>query len=127
MSKQRFVRCEAPPSEHGWLDNTIWWHDRHRPIDGSNVEFIKVQTYDDRDANDYVRHDSLCLLFTDQAEYYAVCPHCRSLYSEMQWSGSTRMHNWRQRSQEYLEDHTNQKGWCEFCDPVFGNGGWSIR
>jgi hypothetical protein len=23
-----------------------------------------------------------------------------------------------------LKKHEETKGWCEFCDPIFGNGGW---
>lgn len=77
--------------------------------------------------NDFVPVADLRLLYTDQAEYYAVCPDCYAVYSHMQWSGSTRAQNWREDSQKYLKYHQKEKGWCEFCDPIFGNGGWTLR
>lgn len=68
----------------------------------------------------------MALLFTDQAEYYVVCQSCRSTYGHLQWSGNTKSPNWQQESFDQLSLHEAKKGWCEFCDPVFGNGGWSL-
>lgn len=102
---------------------TCWYWDTVRPATDGRL-FIAVQSYCDKDPNAFVRVEGLCLLFTDQAEYYAVCPSCQVVFSDMQWSGSTRAAGWRERSQRYLEMHQREKGWCEFCDPVFGDGGW---
>lgn len=89
------------------------------------MPYTAVQAYCNKNPNDFTPIANMRLLFTDQAEYYAVCPDCHSAYSHMQWSGSTRNRNWREDSQAYLEKHQNQKGWCEFCDPVLGHGGWA--
>jgi len=70
--------------------------------------------------------DKLFLLFTDQAEYYAVCGSCYGAFIHLQWSGSTRSRNWRQESREYLDFRLKERAWCQFCDPIFGNGGWII-
>lgn len=78
-----------------------------------------------KDPNQFIRHTHMRLLFTDQAEYHVVCFNCYSLYQQMQWSGSTRNPGWRDQSGRYLAEHIETKGWCEFCDPIFGNGGWS--
>lgn len=83
-----------------------------------------VFVYFGNDANNFVRHAKMKLLFTDQAEYYAVCLDCYFAHSDQQWSGSTNQPGWRDRSARYLEKHITNKGWCQFCDPVFGNGGW---
>ena len=90
--------------------------------------YIAVETYADKDPNNY-RHiePEMCLLFTDQVEYYCVCRGCRSVYGHLQWSGSTRSPGWRENSEDYRQRHQRTKGWCEFCDPIFGNGGWSLR
>lgn len=77
--------------------------------------------------NDFVPIEDLRLLFTDEAEYFAVCQHCYFVYCNMQWSGSTPSPGWRKQSQNYLKKHQRDKGWCEFCDPIFGNGGWLLR
>lgn len=105
---------------------TCWYWDTARPAkEGDELPFTAVQVYCDNDPNKFVKIEGdMRLLFTDQAEYYAVCPDCHFIYRHMQWSGSTRNRNWRQDSQAYLEQHQNQKGWCEFCDPIFGSGGW---
>jgi len=56
-----------------------------------------------------------------------VCLNCYDIYGHLQWSGSTRGgYNWRERAQEYLENHIKTKGWCEFCDEIFGLGGWDL-
>lgn len=109
---------------------TWWWWDTGRPLEPGEKfigkPFIAVQTYCDRDPNNHVHVEGLRLLFTDQAEYYAVCPNCYSTFAHMQWSGSTRAHgNWREMARLFLEEHQAKKGWCEFCDPIFGNGGWA--
>lgn len=101
-----------------------WYWDTDRPLRDDEQPFVVVQCYCDRDPNQFVRHDEMALLFTDQAEYFAVCLSCYYGYSHMQWSGSTRNPRWQQESARYLQCHIKTKGWCEFCDPVFGNGGW---
>ena len=68
------------------------------------------------------------LLFTDQAEYYAVCPDCYAAYAQMQWTGSTPGgSDWRQRAEAYRVRHESTDGRCEFCDPEIGNGGWRLE
>jgi hypothetical protein len=106
---------------------TAWWLDTERPLtalDGGT--YVPVQTRAGIDANDYRRIEcGMRLLFTDQAEYYFVCPRCFERFSGQQWSGSTRgRRGWRERAELQLLLHQLVKGWCEFCDPVFGNGGW---
>lgn len=104
---------------------TCWYWDTNRPAKkGDLLPYTAVQVYCGKNPNDFTPVTGMRLLFTDQAEYYAVCPDCHSAYSHMQWSGSTRNRNWREQSQAYLEQHQNQKGWCEFCDPILGHGGW---
>lgn len=110
-------------SEYPNDDEACWYWDTERPLKGSQP-FVAVKCYRSKDPNQFVRVEGLKLLFTDQAEYYAVCPNCRFAFSHMQWSGSTRKSGWRERSQRYLKHHQKTKGWCEFCDPIFGNGGW---
>lgn len=132
MKKQRFILIDDLPDEFPITDDTWWWWDTDRPFlpEGKpyvGKPFIAKQTDKEKgDPNNFVRHENMALLFTDQAEYYAVCQRCRSIYAHMQWSGSTSAPNWRQRSQQYLRDHIAQKGWCEFCDRFFGNGGWIL-
>lgn len=105
--------------------DTCWYWDTERPGGQQDkYPYIAIQCYKDKNPNDYVRHNLMYLLFTDQAEYYAVCPVCYDIYSDMQWSGSTRSPNYANESGQYLKDHAQTKGWCEFCDPIFGNGGW---
>lgn len=126
---QRFVICDPLPGDCKNDDRTQWWYDTERPLpDDPDYEYVAVQQYRDSDPNDYVRIEGkMALLFTDQCEYYVVCQGCRSLYGSMQWSGGTRAgHDWRERAEAFREKHQREKGWCEFCDPVFGNGGWSI-
>jgi hypothetical protein len=102
---------------------TCWYWDTARP-QSEGLPYIAVQAYCNKDPNAFTPVQNMRLLFTDQAEYYAVCPECHSAYRHMQWSGSTRNRGWRESSQAYLDEHQTQKGWCEFCDPVFGGGGW---
>jgi hypothetical protein len=122
-SNLRFVLIENDP-EFPNVGGTCWYWDTKRPLERSAQPYIAVQCYCDRDPNQYVPIDDLRLLFTDQAEYYAVCPNCYYAYRHMQWSGSTHSSGWRSQSQRYLKEHQEVKGWCEFCDPIFGNGGW---
>lgn len=113
MDEQRFVRApKEDDKEYGywaWLDTK---QDKYYVM------------YPGKDPNQAVIHQKMSLIFTDQAEYYAVCPSCRSRFGHMQWSGFTRNPGWRQESAEYLKEHIEKRGWCEFCDPIFGNGGW---
>jgi len=104
-------------------DRTCWYWDTNRPLEGEQP-YIAVECYSDRNPNEFVFVEGLRLLFTDQAEYCAVCPNCYVAFANMQWSGSTHSPGWREQSHEFLERHQRDKGWCEFCDPVFGNGGW---
>jgi hypothetical protein len=103
--------------------NSCWWWDRSRPLKGAQL-FMAVETSCGKDPNNFIRIEGLEILFTDQAEYYFVCPNCYDLFCSMQWSGSTQMPSWRERSKKDLKAHQILKGWCEFCDPIFGNGGW---
>ena len=105
---------------------TCWYWDTWRPLEATQ-RYVAVQCYRNQDPNDYVPipPETLRLLFTDQAEYCAVCPQCYEVYAPYQWSGSTQTPYWRKLSKRYLERH-RVKGWCEFCDPVFGNGGWIL-
>lgn len=111
--------------------HTCWYWDTARParpiIQDDLLPYTAVQVYCDKNPNDFTYIPDLRLLFTDQAEYYAVCPDCHLVYRHLQWSGSTRNRYWREQSQAYLEEHQAKKGWCEFCDPVLGHGGWSLR
>lgn len=124
----RFLLMPAPPEGHEPEDDTRWWYDTRRPLEDPAQPFMAVQTEGDKDANDYRHVSDMRLLFNDAAEYYAVCADCRSVYGGMQWAGSTRGgHGWRGRAADFLEKHASEKGWCQFCDPVFGNGGWRLN
>jgi len=108
---------------------TCWYWDLARitpHLAGDGLQdYVAVQCYCNRDPNNYIRTtEKMALLYTDQAEYYAVCQSCARKYHHLQWSGSTFNRDWRERSHEYLKYHEKEKGWCEFCDPIFGNGGW---
>ncbi len=104
--------------------DTCWWWDTARPLKRGQP-FMAVQTRCKHDPNNFMRCTDMRLLFTDQAEYFAVCQDCYSAYRGKQWSGSTRGGpQWRERAYAYLARHEATKGWCEFCDPVFGDGGW---
>lgn len=126
MEKQRFVLIEND-LEFPIEERTCWyWDTKRAAINGQ--PYIAVQCYRDRNPNtQVVYHESMALLFTDQAEYYVVCLECKSIYSHLQWSGSTRNPTWREDSATYLKNHQETKGWCEFCDPVFGGGGWHLH
>jgi hypothetical protein len=120
---RRFTIRDAPPEGCEADDRTLWWDDTARPLPEGG--FVAVQVYADKDPNAFVRVEGLRLLFTDQAEYYFVCPGCYTTFANMQWSGGTRGGPaWRQRATASLAKHQLEKGWCSFCDPVFGNGGW---
>jgi hypothetical protein len=132
---------ENPPDEHCERHErdplrTKWWYDTWRPLtveeqlktEPPGQRYVAVETEADKDPNNYRPIEpEMCLLFTDQAEYYCVCRDCRSVYGSMQWCGSTRNPGWREESEDYRQDHQRRKGWCEFCDPIFGNGGWSLK
>jgi hypothetical protein len=112
-------------AEFNEITKTQWWFDLGRPISES-PGFISVETYADKDPNNFVKCAGMRNLFTDQAEYYHVCQSCYSFHARQQLSGSTRGGiNWRERADRALQKHEETKGWCEFCDPIFGNGGWS--
>lgn len=122
----RFVLIENN-SEYPADERTRWYFDTERRLlPDAGQEFNAVQVYADRDPNTFVRHEKLYLIYTDQAEYYCVCGKCYNNFAHMQWSGGTRGEpDWREKSHRFLANHLKQKGWCEFCAPVFGNGGWS--
>jgi hypothetical protein len=123
----RFTVMPVPPEGYEADERTIWWYDTWRTLDDPNQPYMAVQTYANKDANDYVPVKRLHLVFQDQAEYYAVCGNCRAIYGSTQWSGSTRGGaNWRERAEEFLAKHQGEKGWCQFCDPIFGFGGWRL-
>lgn len=127
MATERFIKTEANQVGEEPDDQTIWWLDTARPI-AEKPGFIAVQTYVDKDPNTFVKCTNMRLLFTDPEEYYYVCPQCFFVYEGMQWAGSTRpaSPNWHKVAVKKLEKHEQEKGWCEFCDPVFGNGGWTL-
>lgn len=123
----RFVLIENNPAFPA-NEKTCWYWDTERRLTlKDDHPFVAKQCYTDRNPNDFIRHSEMALLFNDQAEYYAVCLDCKAIYGGMQWAGSTRAPNWQKDSAEYLEEHIEKKGWCEFCDPIFGNGGWTLR
>ncbi len=122
----RFQKIENNPQYPADAD-MCWYWDTEQPVpteDGPQ-SYVAVRVASDKDPTQCVRVEKLRLLFTDQAEYYAVCLDCHSAYYYMQWSGSTRSPGWQKASQQFLERH-KARGWCEFCDPVFGNGGWVV-
>lgn len=126
IAEPRFVKTthDVVGEEKSEFYNTEWWLDTARPIK-EYPGFIAVETYEDKDPNNFVKCIGMRNLFTDQAEYYHVCAVCYNYHSGQQWTGSTRMNDYRQRSEADLKTHQETKGWCEFCDPIFGNGGWS--
>lgn len=121
----RFIEVPAVEIGEDFTTDTKWWLDTERPLHNDPQKFKAVQTEADKNANDFVRVEGLRLLFNDQAEYYAVCESCHAQHKHGQWFGSTRSSGWRKRSEEYLILHQTEKGWCQFCDPIFGNGGWN--
>lgn len=125
----RFIKTTAADigeeeDYEGSITKTQWWLDKERPIK-ELPGFIAVQTYSDKDPNNFVKCTGMRNLFTDQAEYYHVCSTCYFTHCRDQWSGSTRASNWREHADRSLKKHEETKGWCEFCDPIFGNGGWT--
>lgn len=126
--KPRFIKTtpEKVGEEASDIYPTQWWLDTHRAYDGVQL-YVAVETEMDKNPNDYIKVDKMRTLFTDQCEYYHVCGPCYSLHSRQQWSGSTRSRgDWRGEAEAELKYHTDVKGWCQFCDPIFGNGGWSL-
>lgn len=128
MSKDRFIRIEDPSViEESNSKSGTWWYDTARPFTEGDQPYMAIEVRPDKNPNDFVKCVDMKLVFQDQAEYYAVCGNCYSIYCETQWSGSTRGGlGWRERANKYLERHQKLKGWCEFCDPIFGNGGWRL-
>ncbi len=107
--------------EHLTWMNYGWWD--------TKTNEILFTTDDDgiiMDPNQAVIYEELFLLFTDQAEYFTVCDDCHALYRSTQWSGSTCNPNWQEKSQRFLEWRMKNRPWCQFCDPIFGNGGWIL-
>ena len=131
---KRFVLMEdAPKGER--MERSVptrWWQDTWRPLSEKDeleagYRYMAVEVYAEKDPNNYRPVSDMRLLFTDQCEYYVVCQDCRMVYGHLQWSGSTRgRRDWREVSEQDRADHERQKGWCEFCDPIFGNGGWRL-
>lgn len=128
VKERRFIKTTAKEigEEEDEYSPTDWWLDLKRPIKDP-PGFIAVQTHKGNDPNDFVKCDQMFILYNDQAEYYFVCSSCYNKYKSLQWAGSTKASTgWRERSIKNLEKHHQQKGWCQFCDPIFGNGGWTI-
>jgi hypothetical protein len=124
--ESRFIKTTPEVVGEGTYNGSEWWFDTARPIN-EPPGYIAVECYKDKNPNDFIKCDGMRLLFTDQAEYYFVCKDCYNIYSRMQWSGGTRSGvGWRERAENALQKHEHTKGWCEFCDPVFGNDGWCI-
>jgi hypothetical protein len=124
MNDKRFVLIENN-DEFPNNGRTCWWWDTERPLENALYQpYVAVQQYVGTDPNNYVRHAFMMVLFTDQAEYYVVCEDCYQANKGKQWSGSKKNPNWESDSHKTLRVHIKTKGWCEFCDPVFGNGGW---
>ncbi len=131
-NKTRFVLIENNP-EFSTDEETCWYWDTERMVAEEKREkpdwpWIAIQCYRKKDPNQFIRipADQFRILFTDQAEYYFVCSSCYAAYSRMQWSGSTHgVCGWMEWAEEYKENHAHKKGWCEFCDPAFGSGGWT--
>lgn len=127
---KRFFKTTAAEVGEEEDTETEWWNDRLRPIPKKTKEevqkYVAVQIYKGKDPNDFVICREMDILFTDQAEYYFVCKKCFSKYEEMQWSGSTKgSSGWQERAETQRKLHESMKSWCQFCDPIFGNGGWS--
>jgi len=123
VAENRFILTENDP-RFPVEDDTCWYWDTRRPLVKMDQPYFAVQCYRDRDPNMYVPVNGMRLLFIDQCEYYAVCPACYRAYSHMQWTGFTKCPDWRIESERFLLEHAKMKQWCEFCDPVFGNGGF---
>lgn len=127
-SAKRFVQIENN-AQYPADDETTWWWDTARPWKDAAKDgqpYIAVQMYRDKDPNTYRPiHEAMHLLFTDQTEYYVVCQPCFQIYRRQQWSGTTQGgRNWQEAAEAARVQHQREKGWCEFCDPIFGNRGW---
>lgn len=104
---------------------TCWYWDTARPLAVGDQPYMAVEVEIGKNPEQFIKCENMRLLFTDQAEYYAVCWRCYQIHSHQQWSGSTRSGpKWREHAYAYLAQHETEKGWCQFCDPIFGNGGW---
>jgi hypothetical protein len=126
MEKKRFIKTTPEAVGEGTYNGSEWWLDTDRPIKEA-PGYVAVECYKDKDPNDFIKCEDMQLLFTDKSEYYFVCSNCRSIYGHLQWSGSTgAFTGWRERAELRLKRHEEIKGWCEFCDPIFGNGGWFL-
>ena len=132
--KKRFILTTAEaigeePDSPSTTIPTRWWVDTERFIlTRAGRQKVFVQVYADKDPNDFVKCEGMRILFTDKVEYYFVCGRCYTIYAAMQWTGTTRGPvRFRERATNQLHLHEKNKGWCEFCDPVFGNGGWSLH
>lgn len=126
-NKHRFLKTTADfvGEEVSEYYPTEWWLDTNRPIK-QTPGYIAVEAEIGKDPNNFVKHTSLSILFNDAAEWYYVCSECYYTHSRSQWCGSTRgTLGWRERAENGRQEHQETKGWCEFCDPIFGNGGWS--
>lgn len=123
----RFLPAPTPQEYENDTD-THWYYDLNRPRDDYEQPYVLVQVRFGQDPNDFQPVEGqMYLLFTDQCEYCAVCPTCYHAHQHQQWSGSTRgSSDWKRQAENYLEDHQKRKGWCEFCDEIFGNGGWAL-
>ena len=124
----RFIPISDPTERYLPNDYGCWWWDTARLLknDPDGQLYIAIEVRLEDDPNNFVRVDKLFLLFTDPAEYYFVCDSCSWANSDKQWSGSTHgSADWFARARKALEQHQQEKSWCEFCDPVFGNGGWT--
>lgn len=132
----RFRKIAAEDIGEEFSQYYDWWMDTLRPLPineyrkgkDASLQFMAVEAEKGKDPNNFVPCTNMGLLFNDAAEYYFVCRDCRSIYSSYQWSGHTKaVGGWRERSERELKKHEETKGWCQFCDSVFGNGGWSIH
>lgn len=124
----RFVPIGATTGKHADDAETRWWYDHWRPLNDQAQPYMAVQVYAQRDPNAYVPiMAEMCLLFIDQAAFYIVCAGCYDRFCADQWSGSTHGGSgWQANAEKVRQQHERLKGWCEFCDPVFGNGGRMI-
>lgn len=127
----RFIPIETFPPDITPDSKTVWWWDTQRPEpegDEPGYPFIAVQTYIGKNPNEAIIFQELFILFTDPLEYYFVCGSCYDTHSHQQWSGSSRgPANFQEVAHRFLEKWLKLKGWCQFCDEVFGNGGWRKR
>lgn len=124
----RFIRIQDHdkyPEDGG----SVWYWDTGRPtphLEGDGLDdYVAVQVRKGKDPNrKVVYHNNLRLLFEDGTKYFAVCMPCYYGFAFGQWKGTGIDSEWRDKSGRYLKYHQDVNGWCEFCDPVFGTGGW---